>query len=212
MQVFNLIGDSGCVFAGGAGIMRCEGGGPVVRVQRSRECRAGRGAVEIMPNIFLTAPDHLHRGRGGGLGEKNRLFDEIIIIGQFAAEAAADRAIMQGDAVARQPGGFGGGGARLQRILHAGPDFAKSVGDAHRRVRRLHGGVRQIRHAVGRVDGNARLAPRRFWHRPCGYRCCRRLRPEALAGAPRSATTKRYDSPPSSQTGCKARTACKARQ
>ena len=77
---------------------------------------------------------------------------------QPPAEAAADQMIVDHDLLQRQAGGL-----RRHRLdprdrLGADPDLAAVLADMHRAVHRLHRGVREERHLIGRLDlgGGAR--------------------------------------------------------
>ena len=56
---------------------RVPGDRPAVGVQRARELRVGRGAIQIVLHIVLARPGELHR-LADGFGNLDRFADEIV--------------------------------------------------------------------------------------------------------------------------------------
>ena len=74
------------------------------------------------------------------------------------AKAAAKQMIVHLDLFKREAGDLRGGGLRPAHDLYTDPNIAAVLGDVHRAIHRLHGGMSQERHLVDGIDflGGAR--------------------------------------------------------
>ena len=82
-------------------------------------------------------------------------------IARAPAEAAAEHHAMDHDLVVRHAGGRGGGGERGRGVLRRRPDLDPAGPDMGGAGLRLHGGVRQERHRVVRLDAAGGARPSR---------------------------------------------------
>jgi hypothetical protein len=100
-------------------------------------------------DIFLARPHDFHRP----VDMLRDLDGADNTIGlQPSAEAAADQVVVDDDLVQRQAGGLRGRRLDPRHGLAADPDFAAVLAQVNRAVHRLHGGVREERKLVGRLD------------------------------------------------------------
>ncbi len=113
-----------------------------------------------MLSVFLARPDQLHRRRRHRLADPDGLFDEVALVRQATAEAAADQLVVDRDRIGVEAGDLGGETARIQRVLRAGPDVAAAIRDAYRGAERFQGRVVQERHAVLGRDALRRGGPK----------------------------------------------------
>ena len=120
-----------------------------VLVEARREAVVIVGPVDIVLNVFFAGPHHFHRtvdlpsdphGQG----------DAIDV--QPATEAAAEQLIVDLDLLERQAGDLRGRGLRAAQHLRSHPDVTAVLAHMNGAVHRLHGGVRQKRHLVDRLD------------------------------------------------------------
>ena len=102
-----------------------------------------------MLDVFLARPDDLD-GTIDMLGDLDGADHAVDL--QPPAEAAADQMIVDDDLVQRQACGLRGHRLNARHGLAADPDFAAVLANMHRAVHRLHGGVREERNLVGRLD------------------------------------------------------------
>ncbi len=119
------------------------------RIQPAAESdRSGR-PVEVVLDVFLAAPDQLHRSAIGGFRSNHRLRHKIRLTS--STETATEILHMNLHASRRNAERGGGGRLRGLRILGPTPHLAAIVRDPRRAVHGLHAGVCQIRNLVGRL-------------------------------------------------------------
>ena len=126
-----------------------------VFVQASRDPVIVVRPIHIVLDVLFAGPHHLHR-TGDLLCDLHRPDDEVHL--KPTAEAAAQEVIMHLDFLRRQAGQLGGRGLSEGRHLRPHPDVAAVRANVDGAVHRLHGGVREERHLVNRLDllGGAR--------------------------------------------------------
>ena len=118
------------------------------RVRTIRQLPAaddGQGVVIVMLHVVFARPNHLDRGVYGHR-EQNRFIHVIHF--QAPAETTAHQCDVDGD---RVPGQAGDGDSSVLGILWVlgGHPYGAAIGAyIGRAIKRLHGGVSQIRHFV----------------------------------------------------------------
>ena len=117
------------------------GDGAAPRIQRRLEMLGGDRVVVVVVDLVLAGPRHFDRSADGPR-EQRGLHDIVGL--RLAAEAPAEKCHVHLDPVDRDPERLGDLVARPLRVLGACPRFAASIGDAGRRGRWLHGGVRDV--------------------------------------------------------------------
>ena len=108
-----------------------------------------------MLDVFFPAPDDLHRPVDL-LRDGDGLSDAVNV--KTAAKATADKMIVHLDLFGRKPGDLCGRGLRPAHHLDSDPNIAAVLGDMHRAIHWLHGGVSEERHLIDGIDffGDAR--------------------------------------------------------
>ena len=142
------------------------------------------GPVHVVLDVFLARPDDLDRTIDL-LGDLDGANDAVDV--EPPAESAADEVVVYDDLVQRHSGDLRRRGLRARDGLRADPDFALVLAHVDRAIHRLHRGVRQERHLVGRLDlrGSARhglvgiadVLRNRAWIARCGFRARARCLP-----------------------------------
>ena len=127
-------------------------------VERRTQPVDAAGPVEVLPQVFLAGPDHLHRppDRLRHRGRFRRIVGE-----QPPAEAAARAREMDPHGRAVQPRHPRDQSLDAAGVLHRPPDFGPvrpHVGEA---VHRLHRHMRQERHLVRRLEHSCGAGERR---------------------------------------------------
>ena len=107
------------------------------------------GAVDVVLDVLLPAPDDFHRPVDL-FGDRDRLGDPVNV--QPAAEAAANKMIVHLDLLRWQSGHLRGSGLSAAHNLVPDPDVATIRAYMHGAVHRLHRGVGQKRKLVDRLD------------------------------------------------------------
>ena len=127
------------------------------RIEPGLEARHRSGAVEVVPHVFFTRPDRLHRPARRGLRNDHGLGDEIDI--QPAPETAAQVLHLHVHLLCVQRQQAGGHGACDVGHLGGRPDRGGVVFHEHGAVDGLHGRMRQVGRAVlgGERPGADRL-------------------------------------------------------
>ena len=135
-----------------AGVDRPDADRLSVAVDPAGKPRHARGAIEVVLNVVLAAPHDLHRSGRHDLRDPRGQIDIVEKEGQPAAEPAAELQVGHMHLFGAQAERLRRRCARVERILHAGPDVGAIAVDAHRAHHRLHGRVSQERHAVVGLD------------------------------------------------------------
>ena len=126
-------------------------------VEAGRQAIEPVGPVHVVLDVFLARPHDLDRSVDLP-GDLRRPLDAVDF--EPAAEAAADQVLVQHDFLERQAGHLGRRRLGARRDLGADPDVAAVLAHVHRAVHRLHRGVRQERHLIGRLDLGGRAGQR----------------------------------------------------
>ena len=117
-------------------------------VETGRHAVVVVGPVHAVADVFLTAPDNLHRA----IHPPRDLDGEQRAVGvQATAKATAEKVVVDSDRGFRQPGQFRHHALRPRWRLRPHPDIAAVLGVVDGAVHRLHRGMREERHLVHRV-------------------------------------------------------------
>ena len=119
--------------------------------------RHRRAAVVVGLDVVLARPDRLHRGGRHRLSDADGEVDVVERERQAPAEAATEHEVREMDVLHLEAECLGGGGARVQRILHAGPHLGPPVLHLRRAHHRLHRRVGEKRRAIVGGDGLCRV-------------------------------------------------------
>ena len=132
-----------------------EGDRRAAGVQRRGHAVVIERPIDVVLDVLLAGPDHLDRAIDLP-GDLHRLGDAVDL--QPAAEAAAEQVIVDLDLLQRQAGHLRRRRLGAAQNLRAEPDVAAIRAHMHRAVHRLHGGMRQQRQLIDRLEraGGAR--------------------------------------------------------
>ena len=177
---------------------------PILFVEASREPIVVIGPIDVVLDVFFSAPHDLHRSVDL-LGDRYGLSDAVNV--QPPTEAAPDQMIVHLDLVGRVPGHLRRRGLSPADNLNSHPDLAAVLGHVNCAVHWLHGGMREERHLVDRLDffDGGRHAPSRRRH------LCGRPRPHSARRFPfaaRCSAVETFAFGPSSQSMSSAARPC----
>ena len=119
-------------------------------VQAGVEAVGRDGVVEVVLDVVLARPHHLHRRTVHRLGQKRGLDREVAL--RLSAEAAAKQRLVHDRLLWLDAERFGDVVARAARALQRRPDLPFAAALAGRGGRRLHRRMREMRRVVVRRD------------------------------------------------------------
>ena len=120
-----------------------------VRPERGLHAYGGLRPIAVLRHVLLARPHQLHR-LADLFGDQDRL--PHLVVDRAASEAAAEEAVVDVDLLGLEAGGGGRLTDSAHRRLRADPDVEFVGLQVHRGVERLHGGMREMRRFVGRLD------------------------------------------------------------
>ena len=130
---------------------RVPGDGIARGVQPRLHADEARRPVKVVLHVFLAGPEHFHRRAFHGFGDGDALAHEVLRAAA-PSEAAPQLHAVHLDVLERHAGGPRRGGEGRLRVLGGSPDGHPAVLDKRGAAHRLHGGVREVRRVVLRLE------------------------------------------------------------